>query len=292
MATNTTKKAGGSPKKAARTVSTSAKRTVGGSAKQATGATKTAAKKAGTASSKAGRTAKQTAKKASAATKQTAKKAAGTATKTTRAASSAAPSLRRSSRSSGQDAIALLKSDHRNVDQLFEKFEGLGATAHRSRETTVAKIIEALARHAAVEEEILYPEVRGRVKGREDQDLVLEALEEHHIVKWTLSELQKMSSPDERYTAKVTVLAESVRHHVEEEENELFPKVRDLFTKSELDDMGERLAQAKKTAPTRPHPHAPDEPPGNIIANALVAPLDATAAVAGGVAKAVRRAVR
>jgi hemerythrin superfamily protein len=186
-----------------------------------------------------------------------------------------------------------LKSEHRDVEDLFKKFEQLGDGAHKSREATVGKIIEALSKHAAIEEEILYPEIRERVeKGGDDDDMVLEALEEHHVAKATLAEIERLPSEDERFKAKVTVLMESVRHHVEEEEDELFPKVRDMFSKSELDEMGARLKAARQSAPSRPHPMAPDEPPGNIIANTLTAPLDATVAVAGGAARAVRRAVR
>ena len=200
----------------------------------------------------------------------------------------ARPKTNTSKRStSTEDAIALLKSDHREVEQLFKKFESLGEGVDKTRESTVAKIIEELAKHAAIEEQVLYPEVRSRSKDVEDT--VLEALEEHHIVKWTLSELEPMSSKDERYTAKVTVLMESVRHHVEEEEGELFPKVRKAFSRAELTEMGERLRAAKQTAPSRPHPRAPDEPPGNIVASTLAAPFDATAKVAAGAARAVRR---
>jgi hemerythrin superfamily protein len=191
------------------------------------------------------------------------------------------------SRRKSSDAIAVLKGDHREVEDLFKKFDGLGPDAHKTRESTVARIIEGLSRHAAIEELILYPEVRER--SQDDEDLVLEALEEHHIVKWTLSELEAMASEDERFTAKVTVLMESVRHHVKEEEGELFPKVRDLFSRAELNDMGRRLADAKKAAPSRPHPRSPDEPPANLVSTAVTAPLDASAKLARSAAKAVRR---
>lgn len=269
MADTTTKKATSRATKATRAAKSSTKR-----ASKATGA------------QRAGRAAKSTGRAAKSAARSTAKSAAraGTPSKSSRA--------QKRSSSRDQDAIAFLKSDHREVEDLFKKFEKLGSGAHKSREAAVEKMIEALAKHAAIEEEILYPEVRARAEREKDQDLILEALEEHHIVKWTLSELEKMDSTDERYTAKVTVLAESVRHHVKEEESELFKKARDLFTKSELLDMGERLKAAKEIAPSRPHPRAPDQPPGNIVANTLTAPLDVTAKVAGGAAKAVRRAVR
>lgn len=114
------------------------------------------------------------------------------------------------------NAIQLLKDDHREVEDLFKKFEKLGPRAFKRRSDIVGKIIEALSTHAAIEEQVLYPQVREMVPDA-DAD-VLEALEEHHIVKWTLSELETMDPQDERFEAKVTVLMESVRHHVKEEE--------------------------------------------------------------------------
>jgi len=94
------------------------------------------------------------------------------------------------------------------------------------------------------------------------------------VVKWTLSELEKMKPEDERYDAKVQVLMESVRHHVEEEEEELFPKARRLLGDDLLLELGDRIEKAKKIAPTRPHPRAPDEPPGNLVAGTVAAVMD------------------
>ncbi len=176
------------------------------------------------------------------------------------------------------------------MEDLFKKFEGLSERAHKSRENVVAKIVEALSKHAAIEEMVFYPEIRERLPDVRDD--VLEALEEHHVVKWTLSELESMNSDDERYTAKVTVLTESVRHHVKEEERELFPKVRKALSRTDLTDIGEQLVAAKKIAPSRPHPKSPDTPPGNVVATALTAPLDAAAKVAGRAADKVRSTVR
>ena len=109
---------------------------------------------------------------------------------------------------------------------------------------------------------------------KEAADTVLESLEEHHVVKWTLSELEKMSADDERYDAKFEVLMESVRHHVEEEQEELFPKARRLLGEEMLDELGKRIEKAKKIAPTRPHPRAPDQPPGNVVAGTVAAVMD------------------
>lgn len=170
------------------------------------------------------------------------------------------------------DALTLLKADHQAVEKKFQKFEGLGPRALKTKAAVVADVIEALSVHAVIEEMLLYPAVRERLTEEEDQ--VLEALEEHHVVKWTLSELEGMSPDHERFDAKFTVLMESVRHHVKEEEKELFPKVRKGFTRSELADLGEALDKAKRMAPKKPHPRSPDEPPGNAMASAAATPLD------------------
>lgn len=199
----------------------------------------------------------------------------------------AKPRARSRSRTS-TDAIALLKEDHREVERLFKKFEGLGPKAHKSRESTVAKMIESLSVHAAIEEQAFYPRLRSEMSDVTDD--VLEALEEHHIVKWTLSELDEMSSTDERYTAKVTVLMESVRHHVKEEEQDMFPKVRKEMSRAELQELGEEMAAAKKIVPRRPHPRAPDTPPGNLVSTAVTAPLDAARSIGEAAVRTVRGA--
>jgi hemerythrin superfamily protein len=167
------------------------------------------------------------------------------------------------------DAITLLKTDHKAVEKLFKTFEkaGDGATATKAR--TVREIIAALSAHAAVEEQIFYPTVRAEVPDTETE--VLESLEEHHIVKWVLSELDGMTPEDDRFDAKVTVLIENVRHHVEEEESELFPTVREALGRKRLGEIGARMQEAKQTAPSHPHPRSPDTPPGNVLAGAVAA---------------------
>src|SRR6266702_2347246 len=118
------------------------------------------------------------------------------------------------------DAITLLKKDHRTVEDVFKKFEKLGPRAKKGKQDVVERIIKELSVHSAVEETVFYPAIRQLIKDEKIEDLVLESLEEHHIVKWTLSELAGMSPDHERFDAKVKVLMESVRHHVEEEEQE------------------------------------------------------------------------
>src|SRR4029453_18596433 len=159
------------------------------------------------------------------------------------------------------DAITLLRADHQTVEQLFKRFEKAGDRAYVEKREIVDRIIEELSAHAAIEEQVFYPVARETVPGTED--IALESLEEHHIVKWLLSELVDLDPEAERFDAKVTVLIENVRHHVEEEQDDFFPKVRDALSRSALADLGEALAEAKKSAPTHPHPRAPDAPPGN-----------------------------
>jgi hemerythrin superfamily protein len=169
------------------------------------------------------------------------------------------------------DAIDVLVADHRTVEDLFERFEKTGDRAVKTRADLVEKMIRELSIHAAVEEQLFYPRVRAA--SDELRDEILEALEEHHVVKELLAELEKMPPEHERFEAKTTVLIATVRHHVEEEESDLFPRVRKAISAEELVEIGEGLEALKMLAPTHPHPHAPDEPPAN-LANLGVAGLD------------------
>lgn len=170
------------------------------------------------------------------------------------------------------DGIAFLKEDHQAVEKLFKDFEKAGDRAYRTKQKIVAAIIEKLSVHAAIEEQSFYPTVRAEVKATNSD--VLEAIEEHHIVKWELSELQGMPAEAESFQAKVTVLIENVRHHVEEEETSLFPKVREALGRARLGEIGDALAAAKKVAPTSPHPRSPSTPPGNLLMGPVAKAVD------------------
>ena len=219
------------------------------------------------------RTVKKAAKKVSKApaTKRT-KKAVKQAASRPNTRKASATKARRSTPVSSPDAIALLKQDHREVEQLFKRFEKAGENAHKTKGALVASMIEALSRHAAIEEMVFYPAIRREVPKQESA--VLEALEEHHVVKWLLSELEGLAPAAERFDAKATVLIESVRHHVKEEEQELFPKVRARIERRRLVELGAELRDAKRRAPTHPHPRSPDEPPGNLLVGSAVAVMD------------------
>jgi hemerythrin superfamily protein len=187
------------------------------------------------------------------------------------------------------DAITLLKDDHQRVEKLFKRFEAAGDRAYAEKRQVVDKIIEELSVHAAIEEQLFYPVTKATVPPVED--VVLESLEEHHVVKILLAEIQHMDPQHERFDAKVTVLIENVRHHVEEEEGEYFPKVRDALGRNALGELGDAMEAAKATAPTRPHPGAPDEGPAAIVAGNAAGMVDRIRDTVSGLAQGYVNAV-
>ncbi len=167
--------------------------------------------------------------------------------------------------------ISLLTTDHRNVDALFTEFTHTSPDDVENLARLRDLILKQLAIHAEIEEQTLYPALRG-----EARDDVLEALEEHHAVKATLAELERMPPTAERFRAKMMVVIENVRHHVEEEEGPdgLFEVARKTLKATQMEEMGERAEQLRKAGPTRPHPFAPDTPPLNAIVGVPAAVLD------------------
>src|SRR5689334_94536 len=119
-----------------------------------------------------------------------------------------------------QDAVSLLKSDHQKVKQLFEDFES--ASAQEKKQTIAQEAMQELKIHSVIEEEIFYPAIRQAGA----QDLVAEAQEEHHVAKMLIAELEEMDASNEHFDAKFMVLAENVRHHIREEESEMFPQAK------------------------------------------------------------------
>ena len=148
-----------------------------------------------------------------------------------------------------QDAIVMLKADHKEIRGLFREFQKSSTTPAR-KEKLVEQMIELLTVHTYIENEVMYPQVRELLPDLEED--VLESYEEHHVADVLVVELAAMSSSDERFEAKTTVLIENVTHHIEEEEQEWFPKVREGLTRTQLRDIGEELAAAKERAPRRP----------------------------------------
>ncbi|HVL33459.1 MAG TPA: hemerythrin domain-containing protein [Actinomycetota bacterium] len=185
------------------------------------------------------------------------------ATTTKKSSNGAAKTAQGKKPGARMDAVALLKQDHRTVEALFKQYKNLTPTANKSRARLIDKIVKELSVHAAVEEQILYPTTESESRG--SKRLVSHSLDEHQAVKETLAELQKLDAGDERADELMRALMSEVRSHVKEEETQLFPKLRAAVGKDVLVQMGTLMQLAKKTAPTRPHPHAPNKPPGNIV---------------------------
>jgi hemerythrin-like domain-containing protein len=148
------------------------------------------------------------------------------------------------------DAIVMLKEDHTQVKQLFRRFEQAGDGAREEKAGIVQQILTDLTVHTYLENEALYPRVRQLLPDLED--VVLESYEEHHVADVLCFELAGMSPDDERYDAKTTVLIETVRHHIDEEEKDWFPKVREGLGRKVLQEIGEEMQELRKTAPRSP----------------------------------------
>ena len=149
-----------------------------------------------------------------------------------------------------KDAIVLLKEDHKVMRKLFRQFEKAGEDARATKDKVARQILEELTAHTYIENECMYPEVRKLLPDVEDD--VLESYEEHHVADVLCMELATMDATDERFDAKTTVLIENVEHHMEEEEQDWFPKVREGLGRKQLQELGEELLEARKRAPRRP----------------------------------------
>jgi hemerythrin superfamily protein len=136
----------------------------------------------------------------------------------------------------------LLREDHGKVKALFTKFEQAGERAHKTKQGIAEQAFQELKVHTTLEEEVFYPAVRA--KGGELEKMIAESLEEHHVVDVLMEELQALEPEDEAYEAKFTVLMENVRHHIQEEERELFPAVEDKM-KQQLTALGEQMETRK-----------------------------------------------
>src|SRR4051795_927502 len=148
------------------------------------------------------------------------------------------------------DAIVMLKDDHKEILRTFREFEKAGDDALKTKGKLVDRMIELLTVHTYIENEVMYPRVRELLPEVEDD--VLESYEEHHVADVLVMELSTMKPEDERFTAKTTVLIENVEHHIDEEEDEWFPKVREGLGRKQLQELGAAMVEARKKAPTKP----------------------------------------
>ncbi|MDP9867567.1 MULTISPECIES: hemerythrin domain-containing protein [Streptosporangium] len=165
------------------------------------------------------------------------------------------------------DVITVLTHDHREVEQMFGELERLGESDVGRRGELTEKVIIELVRHSVAEEAYLYPAVRDLVPG--GAELADRELAEHAEAERTMKELETTDVADSRHAVLLERLMREIRAHVQEEEGELFPMLREYARPSQLAELGHKVEAVKKIAPTRPHPAAPDTPP----ANKLLAPL-------------------
>jgi hemerythrin-like domain-containing protein len=148
------------------------------------------------------------------------------------------------------DAIVFLKDEHKQIKKVFREFRSTDDSEVDKRGRLVNQMIELLTIHTYLENEIMYPEVRKALPDLEDD--VLESYEEHHVADVLVLELWSMDPGHEHYEAKTNVLMENVEHHIEEEEGDWFPKVRDGLSRNELQEMGQRMIDRRDGAPRTP----------------------------------------
>jgi hemerythrin superfamily protein len=164
-----------------------------------------------------------------------------------------------------KDMIAILVTDHREVEQIFRELED-PATASARKEELASVAIAELVRHSVAEEQYLYPATREALP---DGDRIADKeIEDHSTAEELMKRLERLEPGQAEYDSVVQALIAEVREHIQDEERNLFPRLREACSVEQLADLGAKIDRAKRIAPTRPHPSAPDRPP----ANKLLAP--------------------
>jgi cystathionine beta-lyase/cystathionine gamma-synthase len=140
------------------------------------------------------------------------------------------------------NAITLLEDDHKDLKKLLEKGDETTERGVKTRAALLQEIAAKLTAHEKIEEDIFYPALKEHPKARE---IVLEGYQEHHVVDLIMGELKSTREDDERWGAKFSVMKENIEHHIEEEEEDMFKTARSVFTREELETLGERMEQMK-----------------------------------------------
>lgn len=168
------------------------------------------------------------------------------------------------------DAIEMLKRDHRDVEGMFHQYE---RAQDPDEQTRIAhQVVHDLAVHGEIEELRFYPRMR-EVLPNGDK-LADEAINEHVEAKQTMNEIDSMTAHDDGFHQRMTELIAEIRHHVEEEETQMLPAIRDQLSTQELGDLGAKMENARSMVPTRPHPNAPTSPGAKAAAGPPVALVD------------------
>ncbi|MQA87008.1 MAG: hemerythrin domain-containing protein [Streptosporangiales bacterium] len=159
-----------------------------------------------------------------------------------------------------RSVIQLLIDDHREVEQIFAQLESISASSHDERRRLTDQAIIELVRHSVAEEEYLYPAARQYIPNGEE--IVESELSDHRRAERVMKKLEHTDPGEPRFGDLLDRLLRDVRKHVHDEENELFPRLTRHTDEKALVELGRRVAEAKASAPTRPHPSAPTERPG------------------------------
>jgi hemerythrin superfamily protein len=158
-----------------------------------------------------------------------------------------------------RDVIEILEHDHREVEQMFDELESLrgqsSEDAKTRRKDLMEQVVIELVRHSVAEEILVYPQVASKI----GEDQAKHAREEHAEAEETMARLEKLDPDDSAFDEELSTLMREIRHHISEEEGEMFAQMRQTFDEDELRSMGTRVEAFKKVAPTRPHPSVPNE---------------------------------
>ena len=159
-----------------------------------------------------------------------------------------------------RDVIEVLEHDHREVEQMFAELESLrGASTEEAksrRKALTDQVTIELVRHSVAEEVLVYPHVEDEVSAEEAEH----ARKEHAEAEETLKRLEKLDPDDPAFEHELATLIAEIRHHIEDEEGQMFAHMRQVIDSDELEKLGGRVEAFKKVAPTRPHPNVPNEP--------------------------------
>jgi hypothetical protein len=158
-----------------------------------------------------------------------------------------------------RDVIEILEHDHREVEEMFAELESLrGASTEEAksrRKDVTDQVTIELVRHSVAEEVLVYPKVEDKVSAEEAEH----ARKEHAEAEETLSRLEKLDADDPAFDDELATLMSEIRHHIADEEGEMFVHMRQVIDADELRQLGGRVEAFKKVAPTRPHPNVPNE---------------------------------
>jgi hypothetical protein len=159
-----------------------------------------------------------------------------------------------------RDVIEVLEQDHREVEEMFSELESLrGASTEEDksrRKAVTEQVTIELVRHSVAEEVLVYPKVERQVSAEE----VEHARKEHAEAEETMQRLEELDADDPAFDDELATLMAEIRHHIEDEESQMFAHMRQVIDADELRKLGRRVEAFKKVAPTRPHPNVPNEP--------------------------------